>query len=271
MTSLKLSAKGLNHFLNYEKDFIFILNQKQIKTSKYIAIFLSPKISDLFSSDPSLSHFIISPSFRITDDHIQLFTNFINCRNIDINQQNVHFLMEIGKSLNNSEIIQQATNFLLNSENININNCIKRFKLKFETSINSEEEEKYIANHFEEIQENNYKICNIKMLETILQREDFKISNEDEIINKIKNIGKEYWNLLKYIRIENLTISGMKNYFEMIKEEELFNDINIFNNIYEIMIKMKEEIEENHKHKKNDSNNSEEFKYTKGKELEGIL
>ena len=55
MTYLKLSANGLNHFLNYEKDFTFILNQKQIKTSKYIATFLSPKISDLFSSNPSLS------------------------------------------------------------------------------------------------------------------------------------------------------------------------------------------------------------------------
>ena len=67
MTHLYLSAKGLNNFFNYDKDFTFILDQEQVKTSKYIATFLSPIIAELFLSNPSLSFFILAPSCTITN------------------------------------------------------------------------------------------------------------------------------------------------------------------------------------------------------------
>lgn len=47
-------------FDNYEKNFIFIVNNKKFSTSRIIADILSPKINNLHLTEPSTNKFTIT-------------------------------------------------------------------------------------------------------------------------------------------------------------------------------------------------------------------
>ena len=63
-------------FHAFDKDFSFIVNGEEFKTSRLIANFLSPKISQMQISDPTISYLYINTQNKGNFQHFLKIMNF---------------------------------------------------------------------------------------------------------------------------------------------------------------------------------------------------
>ena len=263
----KLSGEGLEQCWNvFPLDFSLLMNKTIIQIPKFLAAFLSPKIAQLFLLNPTLSQYQMKyvPNV-ITQNLIDQFIDFIHGKSISISNENYEFFKIIAKELKNSELKDALNSFIDQKCEINNENCISILKRKWKMNEKIEEEEKYLIKHFESINPKQIEKIPYDLINKIFSGRNFNISNEDILFEKISLMKKEYWYLLKYVLIENLSKNMLKKYLSMIKDGNLYNEIwdALSNNI----ISFKNKDQESGKW---ECKNIETFKFVKG-EQNGIL
>ena len=85
-------------FYSFDKDFCFIVNGEEFKTSRMIANFLSPKIGQMQLNDPTISHFYINTQNK---GNFQHFLNLINFQKNEFPINEIPFIEEVTEILEN--------------------------------------------------------------------------------------------------------------------------------------------------------------------------
>lgn len=211
----------------YEQDFTFIVNGEEFKTNRLISDLLSPKISQMHSSDPTLDTFVINTQHKGNFSNLYRLLNF---KQNDFSSDEFLFISEILESLGNSYI-----DFFDGHNDINADNVLSliahhaKYEKNYSKSIQKEID--FISLNFSQLfesSENLEKLChlNIDTIHSIINNENLRLKDEDQLlqfINKLYltdskysplyekvqfiNLSKKQWqNLLKYMILTTLVV-----------------------------------------------------------------
>lgn len=223
---IKLQTKSILNapFQQYDKDFTFIINGERIKTSKFVADILSPKIAQMHLTDPTFDKFIIKTQYSGHPSYLLKLMNF-NYNDIPISE--APFLSEVIDILGNNSIKIHEDN---KKESITINNVfdlIQRhdhFKIYYANDLKDEID--FISEHFYEIKDENefFQELSLSTIQQILENPNLQLSSEDQLINFINFIyskNPEYSVLYEYVEFINVSSSNIKKFIQLFN----FNDI----------------------------------------------
>ena len=118
VVDVKLSSRGLNNITAVldDSDFEFIVGGKRYKYNSFVAEFLSPKISRLRKSDPSVLEYKLE-----TRDSSSRFGRFLSLpfeSTLHVDPESFDFFVSVSKELENEELLTQLTSGYLDSTEI---------------------------------------------------------------------------------------------------------------------------------------------------------
>lgn len=282
---LKKSSVINAPFNMYEKNFTFIVNGQEYKTSRFIADLLSPKISELHSIDPTSDNFIISTQ---ESGDFSIFLNLINFHQNNILESDLPFISEVIKILNTNtiEVYIPENHYTLTIDNVfeKLENHEKNEKF-FSKEIEAEIE--FITSHFFEIDEEDdnkiEQLSNIKLttLNSILNSEKLLLKTEDQllkIINSIYSIKRSYFQLYEHIQFVNVDSENILEFLGIFNFEDMTNETwHALSIRLEQDIRKTEKLNTRYKFDKNDikslKNNSNkiEIKFNEMNHFDGII
>ena len=219
MKTLYLSSKGLNHTISSidENDFTFIVGNKEYRCSHFQACFISPKIHSVLLSDPMFDTFEIE--INDDDEKFNDVMNLMKGQSIELDKATCLFLKEIGKILENQEIIDEAVNFDI--KQIDKNNVFDIIKQKKKFGSQYTKEMKFIAQNFCECSLKNLLTLSVDEIREILSMNDnLELASEDSLFEKVISMiesNNEYIEVLDCIALENLSITYLLKYINTIK------------------------------------------------------
>ena len=197
---MKLSSKGLKqvNLSLYENDFTFSFNDKEFKCPAFVAEFISLKVSKQREKDPTTNR--INIKFEVKSDE-----TFVRLRKL-ISGETVN----VDENKNEDELVNLLVNIgnedSIDIDNeISIENVIEKLKYKHSLGIDTKSEIEFIAEHFEELKNNE---LNSDFLPLILDSNKLKLENEksllDFVIEQVKKDNRSIC-LVKYIHCEYLS------------------------------------------------------------------
>lgn len=287
--SFSLDPRNLRNipFHKYDNNFTFIVNDKKYETNRYIADLLSPSIRQMHYTDESFNEFILDTinfENEITEnsetiDYFQDFLDLTTFQHYTIDSEHQKRYMEYFYNLGNVDEYYRIQHDFFHE--ITIDNAIDSLIsiIKIISSISQEFKEQknpkrdiinYIAYHFEDIDKDQLINLDSEVLEEIISNESLRLNNEDSLFDFILSLYKDdqsYSNLFEYIQFSNISEDSLLSFIEIFE----ISNINekIWNSICDRLLPTSS---------KNKKLNMYrylpeyiEFKYTKGKDLNGIL
>lgn len=258
-------------FDQYDKDFLFIVNGEEFKTSRIIADLLSPKICQNHLNDTTNNEFIINTNAK---GDFSLILNLINFDYHDISNQDIPFLTEVLKILENDSIeikyidqeseltLEKAIEFIKNYENFGFfsSNLIDK-------NIN------YISSHFYEIKENE----NENLLEDIspstiykiLTNTNLQLDSEDQLITVINHLYSHNSNfhfLYEYVNFENISKEKIIQFLNTFDINDLTNET-----WRKISVRLQQDLKEKVTQKSRYFNKKVPLLYSENSEFNGIV
>lgn len=218
-----LSSRGISGIPAsvIENDFTFIVGDFRYYCSKFQACFISPKISQICSSDSNVNQFEIA-----IDDSNQYFKEIIKIMNgisIKITDQNIDFLTVFSRILGNSELM----NFLVKQQSkpLAIETVIARTNRKVQLFLPIDDEIEFIASHISDFPDSALKQLESITLYQILSHSSVLLKSEEWlltfIINLINERGSECRFLLGTIRFENISETDMRSFIDIVEPEDI--------------------------------------------------
>lgn len=207
---IQLKAKSiLNVPLNkYDKDFSFIINGEEFKTSHLVADLLSPTICQIHQNDPTMSEFSITTE---NQGHFSFILELATFSQISIPELEIPFLIEIIEKLENNWI--KVTNPIKNiqiTEDTAVNLLHRHEKMPNFFSKEIESDIEFISMHFYQLfetQKESLKTLTEDTLERIISHPHLKIQSEDDLlhfINELYLTSKKFSNFYSYVLFANV-------------------------------------------------------------------
>lgn len=123
-SQIQLKNSSISHvpFCTYQKDFTFLVNNEEIKTSRIISDLISPKISRIHSLDPSIDTFSIKTTSTGDFSHILNLVNFEVFKNPE---NEINFFIEVFEYLGNKSVKITTNNDKIDITLENVINLVK--------------------------------------------------------------------------------------------------------------------------------------------------
>lgn len=274
MTSIKiaLSTKALQQVPldKYKKDFTFIVDGHEYRTSRFEADLISPIIRNRHFTDESNDQFIINtkgtfPSCKFTD-----FLSLLTFESQEISQKNQKFFKFLFSILGNEE----GQILIESSEKVNIHNIFEIISEKQFISPNGEieKEVKYAAEHFEELNKEEMKKLDVNIIESIIESDQLKIEDEDSLLNFIVDLylyDRRLSFLFEKVFFSNVSNEALSNFFDAFN----YNDMNggIWHSIVDRTTNSQIKTDESLRPYTRTKLNVKELPYNYGDELNGII
>lgn len=236
--SFILSSAGLKNVVKDKDEFTFIFGDHKISMNAIFAEFISPIVSHLHISDPTISSFQFNCNINselnekfgsssklgelFTEDIIELFKNLSSGIPISINEDQCTKLRIISIFLCNEELFQQLSKFHPFEINLsNIDRCLSEIQFmenisnpSNETKILSTTLLDFISSNFYLIDQKKLRELSFSVLFLIIQNKKLKIESEDSLFNFIKELFNDK-------KDNNFTII---DFLEMIEVKKLSNE-----------------------------------------------
>ena len=204
-----LSTKNLinGRKMYHEEDFSFVLGDHLYKCNRFLAGFLSPIIANLSQTDSFFNEY----KLKINDERFQFkkIMQLINFGEVQFNQIDSEYLIQIGNLLGNKELINEGINLKNQRINLSIDLIILILQEKVNYDLDSEEEINFISKNLYEIKSQQLLKFNLNILEKIFSNPNLKIEDEDFLFNLIfeiiQNKGEKYIPLLGTIMFQYLS------------------------------------------------------------------
>jgi hypothetical protein len=211
---IQLSCAGLRNITSpiYENTFQFITSSGSYSCKPFIADFLSPRIARTRHVDPTLESYHIS-----TPDPSNSFRTFLSFGiglPISVSPSNLHFLIAVGRELENPELISQL---LSQSGDLSSDNAIQLFIAKMEANLDFQRELTFLCQHCEEMWDSIRKISSLEALSSILNSNFLNISSEDWLLKELMEListDSLYFSLLETVYFEAVSSDVMIDFTE---------------------------------------------------------
>lgn len=209
--SLILSSAGLKNLtqIKSETEFLFILGKHEFKLNSVIAEFLSPFVSHMHQSDPTINSFNFQYYFKnisnsnledynqiFTEDIINLFKQLSNGLSIELNENQIYKMQLLAIVIGNDELFEKIDQlFPINQKEPNFDKLIQQLQIfhifpQHFKRFNRSNIIDHIASHFTSIDPK--KLINIpkSILYEIISSEFLKVDSQDSLIDFINEIFK---------------------------------------------------------------------------------
>lgn len=222
----------------FEQDFTFIVNGEEFKTSRLISDLLSPKISQMHSSDPTIDTFLIDTHHK---GNFSILYRLLNFKENDFSSDEFFFISEVLESLGNAHI-----DFFDGQDDINTDNVLSlianhtKYEKIYSKSIQKEID--FISLNFSQLFEsieNEEKFSNLSIntILSILDNKNLRLNDEDQLlrfVNKLYLKDSKISPLFEKVQFINLSKNAIKEFFEIYD----FNDISglMWNKLAEMLI-----------------------------------
>ena len=210
MSSIQLKLASIKNipFQCYDKDFVFIVNGKEFKTSRFVSDLLSPYISKIHANDPSFDIFTINT--KNSGD----FTHILNLVDFNTNQypeSEFSFILEVLGLLGNSTNEIELQNEKEGMGTITPENVFTLMKNPQFSNVSKSDLISFISSHFTELLEDHKEDLsnlNVDTLFEIISQEDLIIESEDQLLNFINELysqNSKYSILYENVNFTNLS------------------------------------------------------------------
>jgi hypothetical protein len=225
-TPFFLSAHGLRSANQISrKDFRFVSGSNAFVCDRFQAGFLSPRVTKLILTDPTIEEFSLQDSDSKSKCKIDMIESLLNSESLIVDEKNIEILDCLSDDLENVEMKEFVLQFVEKSEPLTISNCLTRLKMKLKSGILVSEEKEFIAIHISDIEVEDLRQIEEELIKDILRLKSLRIENEDWLIELIFNLGPSYSKLLGEVRFEFLTQNSIDFFFENFCIENLDSDI----------------------------------------------
>lgn len=208
----------------YQKDFSFIVNGEEFKTSHIISDLISPRICKIHQQDPTIDTFTIKTQRQGDFSRILKLCEF---QEIEYSSDELDFIVEVIEQLENDSItVEDSREEEITIENVFYNvkkheQFSKFFYSRFEHEI------EFISGHFNEILESNkeeLKTLRIGTLIKIMNNENLRLESEDQliqIINELYSNNSKYSILYETVKFENVSTECIKEFIGIYDPDEM--------------------------------------------------
>ena len=117
MCKVQLKSSCIRNALfdTYDKDFTFLVNGEEFKTSKFVSDLISPKISGIHSSDPTIDSFTLNTEYR---GDFSKILNLVRFDQFDISDDEYEFFIEVIQILGIDSIQIEELEEEMSAENV---------------------------------------------------------------------------------------------------------------------------------------------------------
>ena len=251
--AITLSSTGLKNIVldntGIFDEFQFIFGQKEIKMKNIFAEFISPRVSILHQSDPTISslNVLYDPSKKIskkandldaiiTDDIVRYIKELSTGQSIEIKQEDINNLKIVSIFLGNDELYFKLNDFSSKTAE-NIDYFIKYLKyseyfMQASNFINNDGLLDFISSHFYCIDQNKILTLPNSIFYSIISNEKLKIESEDslfEIIEKkFQTNEKDEYDVISFyeqINFEGLSENKFNEFIENFDTKQMSNKL----------------------------------------------
>lgn len=241
--SIILSSSGLTNLIQksfYSNDcFQFIFGETKIEVNNIFAEFISPKVSHLHVTDPTITSLKIDNSFDIdiTDDVIFLFKQISSGYSIEMSKEQSYKMKIISIYIDNKELCDKIDECFP----IDLNNFEDHIEyFDFSSPINSTTIDN-ISSNFHSIDPNRLLRLPKSFLYQIISNDHLQIQNEDSLFDFINQLfsdetiqnddGFNIASFYEIIEFENLSEEKFREFLDN------FDFNNLTNNLWSKLLK----------------------------------
>lgn len=228
--TLILSSAGLKNIVSsnkvYGEDFTFIFGKEKFTMSNVLAEFLSPKVSKLHKTDPTIDHISYDKLENISNiedeqefdnifvkDILSLITKLTKGEHIELKDEYIPKLQLISILLENEELFQKLNEF---SSTNNIDDCIHRLELfEYFQEISKTSAFDYstlidqISSQFYSIDQTKLKHLPRSTLLRIISSDKLKLESEDSLYDFIESIFEDKSDMTIYDFYESIELNAL--------------------------------------------------------------
>jgi hypothetical protein len=216
---IHLSARGISRAASLENNnlFAFVVGGREYYCKRFQASFVSARICEMLASDPTIDHFVVE-GLRQEDvcDAFEDVISLLNGQTITLRETNVEFLRFICKCLVNEELEEMILEYEFGSEGLKLGNAVSRLLKKFEFGLSIDEEVHFIATHFYEYEAHQLQPLGFDHLENVISQDSLRLLNEDSLLEFISDLGRDFFDLMRYIECQYLSAKSMDGFLEMV-------------------------------------------------------
>jgi hypothetical protein len=220
-TTVWLSAKGLKNIRieEYEKDFTFVVGGFRHSCPRFVAEFISPRVSRLHSIDETISTLEIT-----VEDSGGEFCQLL-FGSIEVSDSTKSFLMSIAAALENTEL------YLAVREELSVCNIIDRLLCLSNFGSDMSSEVEFFGSHFNEIidgQKGDYKKLmkvGVSTISAILSSGSLTVVSEDsiyEFVRDLCSVDIEMNCLFEFVLFKYLNVSSMRDFIATSSASSIF-------------------------------------------------
>jgi hypothetical protein len=212
---IQVSAAGLKNIPIHENlnDFEFMVGSRAYKCHRFVADFLSPKIGDMHTLDPTMDHYLIETPD--TNEQFGLFLLLGRGEGLDIRERDLQFFCSLCRELGNVELCSHIHQHF--EKKPTLENCAEMLTLCHLTNEGLETIVDFCALHFHELSHEVLIQFQLDDLYAILSHSKLKLKSEDALFNHIwelKSTDLSYLTLLEFVRFEFLSVECMQKLCE---------------------------------------------------------
>lgn len=224
-----LSSAGLKNIASYysAEDFVFDVSGSLYHCNNIQADFISPNISKLHQTDPTINIFQLK-----TDDceqDFQFFMDLMNGNPVFVDKTKIPFYAKVCQQIGNMELIDHLCPLDDISLDLTIDNIASRIATCELYHLDNTMEIEFASLHFSEIPNSILSSFSLDVLHQILDSPALLIRNEgyllDFIAEQIETRGKQFISLLSHVKITQLTNNEMSFYLSMLDLDSIDAEI----------------------------------------------
>lgn len=188
-------------------------DKREFSCAKFQACFVSRKVCNALSLDPTLDRFSVFPDR--TCSHFHLIEDLWNSDTIDVNEHNIGELTMLCSELGNDELLELLADY----PSISRDTCISKLRAKRGMRLNTNKEIEFIASNFCTLDPSVIRTLSVSELEEILSHAALKLEDENTLFDMIMELSsnnKEYLSLLRYIRFEFMDYNHVNEFMDLI-------------------------------------------------------
>jgi hypothetical protein len=216
-----LTSKGLERASQIKgENFTFVVGNSQYQCMKFQAVFVSRAASRIICSDNTCDRLVLD-GFDDENGVFEEINSFMQGRPIIVRESNAHELQKIAQILENDELVARTVDFQFDGEEMTSSNCGLRISRKHKSGCSIDDEIKFAASHFYELDTSELMNVDCDVIEAIVSHKDLCLLDEEGILEFIWSLGESYSVLYGYVECRFLTLEGIEKFLSRLSEDTI--------------------------------------------------
>jgi hypothetical protein len=215
--TISLTSKGLANLpRNKDRDtFAFLVGSARYSCAPCVADFLSPKLSALHKTDPTMDQYVIA-----TPDPAHAFPDFLSLgygETIRVLDASAEFLLALSRELENDELFQS----ILSQDEFTVANVVYRLRCNSGPTFPIDTAVEFGAAHFADLESSSLESLPPQDLALILCHPSLRLCREDELclfLLHLLETNLDYFHLLEFVHFEYCTVDVLQAFSTVVLE-----------------------------------------------------